>query len=388
MSFEELWEQTLPIGRLASGGYDRLPFTPAERELDAWFVAAAVERGLAVVTDRYGNRIAWWPGDAVGDAVVAGSHLDSVSDGGAFDGPLGVVSALAAVDALQAEGFRPSRPLGVGVFVAEEGSRFPVACLGSRLACGALAWTSARELRGADGVALGDLVEGGQAPSLEISTFVELHVEQGRQLAVLDAPVGLASEIWPHGRYRFDFAGQANHAGTTAMVDRHDPMLTYAVTALAAAKLAREGGQRATFGRVAVTPNGTNAVPSLVRAWLDARCPHEPGLTALVAEISRYAHARAAKDGTTVEVSRESLTGRVVFDAGLASRMVHGRGWPVVPTQAGHDAGILAEAGVASGMLFVRNPTGVSHAPAEHAELADCLAGVAALTDVLRHLAG
>lgn len=388
MSFEELWAQTLPIGLMGSGGYDRLPFSPAERELDAWFVQAATQRGLDVATDPFGNRIAWWPGDAVGDAVVAGSHLDSVRDGGAFDGPLGVVSALAAVDALRAEGFRPSRPLGVGVFVAEEGSRFPVACLGSRLASGALSWTSARGLRGADGVALGDLVEGGQAPGLGLETFVELHVEQGRQLAVLDAAVGLASEIWPHGRYRFEFAGQANHAGTTAMVDRHDPMLTFAVTALAAAKLAREGGRRATFGRVEVTPNGTNAVPSLVRAWLDARCAREPELTALVAETARFALARADKDGTSVTVTRESLTARVGFDAGLASRLAAGRDWPMVPTQAGHDAGVLAEAGVASAMLFVRNPTGVSHAPAEHAELSDCLAGVDALTDVLRRLAG
>ncbi len=89
--------------------------------------------------------------------------------------------------------------------------------------------------------------------------------------AGLTAPVGVASSIWPHGRFRFTFGGEANHAGTTLMEDRHDPMLTYAMTALAANKQARLAGARATFGRLSVEPNGTNAVPSQVTAWLDAR---------------------------------------------------------------------------------------------------------------------
>ena len=111
-----------------------------------------------------------------------------------------------------------------------------------------------------------------------IGCFVELHVEQGRDLVDRDAPVGLATEIWPHGRYRFDFTGAANHAGTTRMEDRSDPMLSFAMTALAAGKQARARGQRATFGRVDVAPNGTNAIPSRVTAWLDARCDSEESL--------------------------------------------------------------------------------------------------------------
>ena len=129
-----------------------------------------------------------------------------------------------------------------------------------------------------------------RAPWLDrIDTFVELHVEQGRDLVDRDAPVGLATGIWPHGRYRFDFTGDANHAGTTRMEDRHDPMLTYAITALAANKHAGVAGQRATFGRLEVAPNGTNAIPSRVTAWLDARCQSETELVRLVAEIKRQA---------------------------------------------------------------------------------------------------
>jgi N-carbamoyl-L-amino-acid hydrolase len=225
----------------------------------------------------------------------------------------------------------------------------------------------------------------------DVCAFVELHVEQGRDLVDRGAAVGVASEIWPHGRYRFDFTGQANHAGTTRMEDRHDPMLTYAMTALAAAKQARLAGQRATFGRIDVAPNGTNAVPSRVTAWLDARTATDDDLTALLGEIERQARARAERDGTALTVTAESVSGSVAFDADLARRIAadHESGdWPVIPTQAGHDAGILSAAGIPTAMVFVRNPTGVSHSPDEHAETADCLAGVEALADVLSELAG
>ncbi len=398
MGFEEMWRDLAPVGRsAASGGYFRQPWTSAEGELRAWFAEECATRGLTVETDGIGNQVAWWEPAAASDApgVLTGSHLDSVLDGGAYDGPLGVASALAALDVLTERGFAPARPIGVGVFVEEEGSRFGRACLGSRLATGATTWEEARELRDRDGVFLADAVAAaGLDPGRglmdldRIGTFVELHVEQGRDLVDRDVAVGLASEIWPHGRWRFDFTGQANHAGTTRMEDRHDPMLTYAMTALAANKQARLAAQRATFGRVAVEPNGTNAVPSLVTAWLDARASSDDALAALVESIQRQAEDRAGRDGTALTVTAESVSGSVAFDPGLAARLAGLGGWPVIPTQAGHDAGILSDAGIPTAMIFVRNPTGISHSPDEQAETADCLAGVEALADVLAELAG
>ncbi len=394
--FEQMWRDLAPVGRSASsGGYFRQPWATAESELRSWFGEECAARGLTVETDGIGNQVAWWsPESASGAGVLTGSHLDSVLDGGAYDGPLGVVSALAAIDVLRDRGFAPDRPLGVGVFVEEEGSRFGRACLGSRLVTGATTWAEARELRDRDGVFLGDAVVGaGLDPSAglltleRIGTFVELHVEQGRDLVDREVAVGLASEIWPHGRWRFDFAGQANHAGTTRMEDRHDPMLTYAMTALAASKQARLAGQRATFGRIAVEPNGTNAVPSLVTAWLDARASSDDALAELVEVIERQADDRAGRDGTALTVTAESVSGSVAFDPELAARLARLGDWPVIPTQAGHDAGILSDAGIPTAMVFVRNPTGISHSPDEHAETADCLAGVEALADVLAELA-
>jgi N-carbamoyl-L-amino-acid hydrolase len=394
MTFEAMWRDLNPVGRSPrSGGYFRQPFGTAERECHAWFVEECTARGLTLEHDGNGNTVAWWGEGS--DAVLTGSHLDSVLDGGAYDGPLGVVSALAAIDLLRERGFTPSRPIGVAAFAEEEGSRFGLACLGSRLAAGVTDARTAQELRDRDGVPLVDaMAAAGLEPELgraawldRVGTFVELHVEQGRDLVDRDAAVGVASEIWPHGRWRFDFTGEANHAGTTRMEDRHDPMLTYAMTALAANKQARLAGERATFGRLEVEPNGTNAVPSRVRAWLDARCATDEKLATLVAAVEKQAFDRADRDGTWLAVTAESVSASVAFDADLAARIAGPGGWPVIPTQAGHDAGILSAAGIPTAMLFVRNPTGVSHSPAEHAETADCLAGVEALADTLERLA-
>lgn len=403
--FEQMWRDLAPIGRSnETGGYFRQPFGSAERECHAWFLEQCAARELAVESDGNGNVVAWWRGVSTGSTsrtggVVTGSHLDSVLDGGAFDGPLGVVSALAAIDLLRERGFEPAAPIGVSVFVEEEGSRFGLACLGSRLLSGTTTAEHAKQLKDRDGVFLLDaMAAAGVEPRLGPSTlldgidcFVELHVEQGRDLVDRGAPVGVASAIWPHGRYRFDFAGEANHAGTTRMEDRRDPMLTYAMTALAANKQARLSGQRATFGRIAVRPNGTNAVPSEVTAWLDARAASEPDLATMVKEIERLASERAGRDGTAVTVTAESVSPEVVFDADAARRLSAiggGTPLPVIPTAAGHDAGVLQAAGRRSAMLFVRNPTGLSHSPDEHANMADCLEGVEALATVLAGVVG
>jgi N-carbamoyl-L-amino-acid hydrolase len=328
--------------------------------------------------------------------VITGSHLDSVPDGGAFDGPLGVVTALAAIDVMRDRGIHPRRPIGIAVFSDEEGARFGMPCLGSRLMTGVVTPERAAELRDGDGVFLFDAMAGAgfhgtPGPSMDHLhdpyAFVELHVEQGRGLIDLGRPIAVGSAIWPHGRWRFAFTGEADHAGTTRMEDRHDPMLTYAMTALAANKQARLADVRATFGRLTVEPNGTNAIPSQVTAWLDARAEDTPALEALVEVVRRQASERADRDGTMLEVVAESVSPAVELDLGLRDRIVATLdGAPVLGTGAGHDAGILASAGVPTAMLFVRNPTGVSHSPAEHAERADCHAGVEALATVLADL--
>ena len=381
-----MWSALEPVGRAASGGYRRFAWTAEDAELREWFAGEAAARGLDVVEDRAGNVWAWWGSGAPG--LVLGSHLDSVPDGGAYDGPLGVVSSFAAVDLLRERGWQPARPVGIAMFGDEEGARFGVACAGSKILTGALAADRAAGLRDGDGTTMAEAVRrAGRAPLgpdpealARIGTYVELHVEQGVGLADLDRPVGVAAEIWSHGRWRLDLPGEANHAGTTRLSDRHDPMLTLAATVLAARNAAAMRGCVATVGKVAVEPNGVNAIPSLVTAWLDARGPDPRQVHDVVAEVAAAAGVQAGE---------ESFTPATVFDPVLAGRLSGLLGdAPVLPTGAGHDAGVLATAGVPAAMLFVRNPTGVSHSPAENAEPADCLAGVDALATVVADLAG
>ncbi|MFI2366338.1 allantoate amidohydrolase [Promicromonospora sp. NPDC019610] len=479
------------VGRAPSGGYERFAWTVHDLALREWFAAEAAARGLDVTVDRAGNQWAWWGDpDADGPGVVTGSHLDSVPAGGAFDGPLGVASAFAALDALRASGVTPVRPLGIVNFSDEEGARFGLACLGSRAVTGTVPAERLLALRDRAGDSLADVL-GRVSPSgvgvgvgggetwrsggvrldhygrdpealARIGVFVELHVEQGRYLADLPvdeaAPVAVGAAIWPHGRWRVDLAGEANHAGTTPLAHRHDPMLDLARLITDVRAAAEHTGALATLAKVEVEPNGVNAIPSRVRAWIDARAETEQAVRSVIGApsssepanvgvvaasglterptlrsaadggVGSYAadsragsHAADGGAGTHTADGRagdsagdpdrsgrgvaggtglgawrpveESWTPATVFDPALAARLadVVGRPGsalpaPVIGTGAGHDAGILAAAGVPSAMLFVRNPTGVSHSPAEHAEQADCDAGVRALTAVLADL--
>jgi beta-ureidopropionase / N-carbamoyl-L-amino-acid hydrolase len=442
MTFADLWETLKPIGR-TSCGYRRYSWTQSDAECREWFQQQASSRGLAVETDRNGNLWAWWgdtraesgsPDPGQRGAIVTGSHLDSVPDGGAFDGPLGIVSALAAIDLLEQRGVTPVRPVAVTAFIEEEGARFGLACLGSKLLTGAVTPDQARALTDADGITYAEaMAAAGLDPAAigpdpdrvaSIQSFIELHIEQGRSLA--DAPppapapapspvpmatrgtrtpsgggscatgslaggagwaVGVAEGIWPHGRWRIDFAGMADHAGTARLADRRDPMLPFAATVLAARKAAAERGALATFGKVIAEPGGVNGVSAAVHAWLDARAADEETLLDTVTTVRSECLRVSQEHGVTVSIRQESATPEVLFDRALRDRInaVLG-GVPVLPTGAGHDAGVLA-ARVPTAMLFVRNPTGVSHSPAEHADLADCEAGVRALAAVLEELA-
>jgi len=398
MSFDSLWSALEPIGRdPATGGYRRFAWTETDAVLREWFTGEAVARGLDLTLDRAGNQWAWWGDPDTGvragrPGIVIGSHLDSVPDGGAFDGPLGVVSAFAALDVLRAKGFRPGRPVAVVNFADEEGARFGVACAGSRIITGALSGDGLAGLTDAGGTSMaGAMTAAGQDPRglgrdeetlRRIATFVELHIEQGLGLVDLDRPVAVGSSIFPHGRWRFDLKGQANHAGTTRLEDRDDAMLAFASVVLAIRRSAERHGVLATCGKVAVRPNGVNAIVSHATGWLDARGADPGEVSLCVDEIRRLVVDQRG------EFRRQSWTGETMFDPLLAARLSTLLGGaPQLPTGAGHDAGILANAGIPAAMLFVRNPTGVSHSPAEFAAREDCLTGVDALVRTIEALA-
>lgn len=271
------------MGRHAeTKGYRRHAWTGADADCRTWFQEQSEARGLAYETDRNGNQWAWHGDPEAGNAVVTGSHLDSVPDGGAFDGPLGVVSSFAALDELLRRGAEFTRPVAVTNFGDEEGARFGLACVGSRLSAGQLTKEKAYQLRDGDGVSLPEAMEAaGYDPETigpdperlaRIGAFVELHVEQGRALDLSGDAVGIASAIWPHGRWRFDFHGEANHAGTTRLADRRDPMLTYAETVLPPA--ARRNSPVRSPPSARSPSSRTASTPS--RHWCAAGSTHAP----------------------------------------------------------------------------------------------------------------
>ncbi|MCF2586001.1 allantoate amidohydrolase [Brevibacterium sp. UCMA 11752] len=392
-----LLAQIEDTGRDTRGpGYQRAGFSNTERELRDWFLAEAARRGLDTEVDDNGITWAWAtaPGD---NAVVTGSHLDSVPGGGAFDGPLGVASALAAIDELKASGAleRAQRPLALAVFPEEEGSRFGVACLGSRLITGAIEADRALSLTDANGDTFADVARGyGLDPNRigtdkarleKVGSFIELHVEQGIGLINTDQAVAIGSSIIGHGRWHFAFSGQGNHAGTTPMSHRADPVVAASrvigdIPTLAAAT---DASAVATVGRTLIHPGGTNVIASGMSFWLDIRHADDAVVKQVLEAISRRAREHAEGAGVEVSISQESYSPTTYFTAELNSRLSSVLpDAPLLPSGAGHDAGILAPH-VPSAMLYVRNPTGVSHAPEEACENDDQRAGVTALVTVL-----
>jgi beta-ureidopropionase / N-carbamoyl-L-amino-acid hydrolase len=314
------------------GGYSRHVFEPAELELRRWFTRRSEALGLVVEADRNGNLWAHWGPPGPG-TVAIGSHLDSVPGGGALDGPLGVASALAAVARLKEGGFAPARPVALVAFAEEEGSRFGLACLGSKLMTGAVDPAAVAERADSAGVtfaraaaAAGVNPAGAGRDNARLATlgaFVELHVEQGRALADLGAPVAVASAILAHGRWRLTVTGEGNHAGATPMAGRRDPMTAAAASVIAARDIAAArddpaGGvnARATVGRLVPVPGGTNVIASRVDAWLDVRGDTDEACRALVREIKAAIELATAENGCRVEITQESYLPEVTFEAG------------------------------------------------------------------------
>jgi allantoate deiminase len=304
----------------------------AHRLVSAWLV----EAGLQIEVDEHGNLRGRSGRD---DDVWVGSHLDSVPRGGRFDGALGVVAAIEAVERV-----------GAGSVVAFRGEE--VGCVGSRALCAAA----------------------GELPK----AFLELHVEQGPRLADGGVSVGVATGIVGYTRGELVVEGRAGHAGTTPMVGREDALVAAAAEVLRIRDAARsvEDGV-ATIGIVEVEPGGANVIPSRVRMSLDVRAPDRDRLDALIAEIG-FEPSYRVEPALFTGLARTALRDEIAE-----------RGIEVVelPSGAGHDAGILASAGVDSAMLFVRSLNGgVSHSPDELSSPEDVELAAEVLTGALRRL--
>lgn len=362
------------------GGWTRLAWTPELRAAEQVVIDVAAAGGLVAEHDPAGNLWLTDPAAPAEGLVATGSHLDTVPDGGAFDGALGAVGGLEAVLALRAAGVTGAERLAVIAFADEEGGRFNTPVFGSRMMVGTYGADMLERVDNA-GIALRDVgprdPEAAAGLQRRLAAYYEIHVEQGLALHPADVSLGIATGLAARGRWTWSIDGEANHAGTTPMAGRRDALVAAAELVLAARDAAEAvPGAVATVGTIGVEPGGTNVVPGRAFGTIDARAMTNTDRDAVVAAIAQ-ACPRAEIEVTTTDDG-------AVFDADLraelyAAASALGVSAMDLPSYAGHDAGTLALAGVPSVMVFTRSPNGISHNPAEHSDESVCLDAVAVL---------
>jgi N-carbamoyl-L-amino-acid hydrolase len=374
------------IGRLAGGGITRTSFSAPDLAAREWYRARCAEAGLALRTDGIGNMFAEAAGAAPGRAAVwSGSHLDTVPDGGAFDGAVGAVAALECVRRLAEELVELARPVRAVVFADEEGNYNHL--LGSTALARDFTRDEVAAMTGRDGDRLVDAITAiGYA-------FVELHIEQGPNLETSGTDIGVVTSIVAIGGAVAEFRGRADHAGTTPMTRRQDPLRAAAqlIAALPAITASVSDTAVATCGKLVTFPGGANVVPALVRMLLDYRDPDAGRLARLDEQLTAAARQAAAAHDVTLDWAAEPPVAPVELDPRVRSAVgarARGLGLSAVamPSGAGHDAQNMATL-APTGMIFVPSRDGRSHSPAEHTDWEDIENGANVLLATLTELA-
>ncbi len=373
------------IGRdPVTGGIERVAFSAADLEARRWFITRLEEAGLSVRIDEIANIIGTLPGqNPEAEAIVLGSHLDSVPQGGRFDGALGLMIALELVEAMRDLNILLSHPLEIVSFSDEEGG-----LLGSRGWIGTLTGEDLEEeYHGRPLTAiLRDLgldpetfSQARRSPD-EIAAYLEVHIEQGRVLEREGLQIGIVEGIVALDEYEITVHGTANHAGTTRMSDREDPMAAAArmVVSIREEVEAQGGDLVATVGRIAVEPGAPNVIPSVARFTIDIRDPSriilDRAITNLIDRFDSIAREEGVMVGweTLVQIPAAPAD-QMVIDTLLEAAALYGYPHRVMPSGAGHDAQSIARL-APMGMLFAPSVGGLSHSPAEFTRTEDAVA--------------
>jgi len=376
-------------------GCSRLAFTDSDREGRDLVVTWMTDLGLTVTVDAVGNVVASTGDAGAAGAVMAGSHIDTVGTGGRFDGNLGVLAGLEVIEATLAANVDLKRPLAVAFFSNEEGSRYPPDMMGSLAYVGGMSVESVLEVEGADGTIVGEELErigyrgAAPCPGAVPHAFVELHIEQGPVLDNEAVQIGVVEGVQGISWTEFKFIGQSNHAGTTPMSLRRDPMAVAAEVAVAARAIAIDlgGAQVATVGSLTLHPNLVNVVPAHATMTVDLRNTDETLLRQ--AEQQLMDSVQQIADREDINVESRSLArfepvefDKRVVDAIEALAQQKGLSTRRMPSGAGHDAQMIARV-CPTGMIFVPSLDGISHNPAEHTDDEDLVAGAQLLADAM-----
>ncbi|HEX9067475.1 MAG TPA: allantoate amidohydrolase [Ktedonobacterales bacterium] len=378
--------------------YGTEPMRHANEAVAGWMRAA----GMHARRDHVGNLIGRYEADgADAKTLLLGSHLDTVRDAGKYDGPLGVMIALACVERLHEHGERLPFAIEVIAFADEEGLRFHTAYLGSTALVGTLD-PAALRLTDADGITLAEAIrafdgdpDAPAEPPLGESLlgYCETHIEQGPVLDAQGLPVGVVSGIQGQTRVALTFAGSAGHAGTTPMALRRDALCAAADLVLAVERYAQGAeGLVATVGQLSVYPGASNVIPGQVTLSLDVRHPDDLAREEAVRSLRAEAEGIATRRGVVVEWAIASQTRSIACSPRLIApltRAITEAGHPVLrlASGAGHDAAPMA-AVTDVAMLFVRCAGGVSHHPAESVTADDVAVAIEVIERFVRLLAG
>ncbi|MDQ0428995.1 allantoate deiminase [Planomicrobium stackebrandtii] len=387
------------IGFVQIGGVKRPGFSNEEKEAKTLVKKWMASAGLAVSEDGAGNITARLEGKNEGAAIASGSHVDSVPNGGNFDGPLGVLSALEVVESWKETGYIPEKPYEIIVFSDEEGSRFNSGLTGSQAMTGAISEEEMAQLRDYNGETLeqvlahyGSTLDAFRAAKRDISElelFVEVHIEQGKKLEKANEPVGIVSGIAGPAWLEVEFVGEAGHAGNTPMIGRKDCLVAAADFLQSIPEFPKGISDTAvaTVGKMDVYPNGANVIPEKVRMLVDIRDIKEEPRDRLIDQVIEQAEKVAAKHEIHSNIKLNTRIQPVPIAEDLQNRLASslnkfGISPIYIPSGAGHDAMNLGRF-IPVAMLFVRSKDGISHNPKEWSSLNDCITGIHVLKDFI-----
>ncbi|KGX83402.1 M20 family metallo-hydrolase [Pontibacillus marinus] len=391
------------IGLTDEGGSRRIGFSEEEKKakklVKSWMEAS----GLDVREDGAGNVFGRLQGQRNDlPAILCGSHVDTVPNGGHFDGVLGVVSALEVIDSWKEQGYTPLRPYEVVVFSDEEGSRFHSGMTGSHAMLGDIDMETQKGLTDINGLSFEEVIndygstvsdfEQAQRNMNEVAHFVEVHIEQGKELEKADLPVGIVSGIAGPVCLEMTFYGEAGHAGNTPMTERKDPLFAASELIQKVHALPSQVSDTAvaTVGKMHVSPNGVNVIPGEVTLYVDIRDIVVESRDQLVDLIREQARSIVQNSGVELDIHNNLDVAPVPIkevNQSLLKKSISNQGIEpmVMPSGAGHDAMPVGHH-VPVSMLFVRSKDGISHNPKEWSSLNDCVQGIHVLKDYVERL--
>ncbi|MCM3597309.1 Zn-dependent hydrolase [Metabacillus idriensis] len=392
------------IGKTPEGGITRFPYTKEENEAKAIFKSWMIEAGLEIREDAIGNLFGTLQGTSRElPVVMTGSHLDSVPNGGAFDGPLGCLSSLLAIKAIASKEEKPKRSIELAVFVDEEGARFKNGIFGSRVMMGEVGASDFKSFKDDnDNVLYDEMVRCGHDPERvqdsyrkpeDIYAFLELHIEQGKRLESEGKDIGIVSGIAGPSWTSFTFLGETDHAGNTPMNFRRDTLAAAAEFILKVEQAPPRFSHTAvaTVGKINVFPNGTNVISGKTEVIVDARDIDLEARDAMIASLKDESVNLSKERGVVVDIKDGINIAPVIVPDHIqeviqTSAKASGLTSLSLPSGAGHDAMTLGKY-VPSGMIFVPSLNGKSHSPEEWTSLPDCVRGVKVMKESLDQLA-